>query len=278
MSKIDQKYLRLRVESVNALPTIPGISRKLLKMLEDPNLSLETISNFVSYDPSLSTKILRMINSPIYGFPRRISSVNQAVVLLGINAVRGLFFGVSVFELMKEAMVGLWEHSLGCAIISRFIAKKKNLHDSEDISVSGLLHDIGKVIFMLQFNKEYSQVLEDSKNNNILIIEAEKKFFNATHSDAGTWIMNKWNFPGNLIEILEFHHKPSLAKKYSLETAIVHVADVLVRAKGFGFPGDNFIPPVDINAWNMLSLTEDNIREIFTELDDFTEGMDDIFV
>ena len=109
------------------------------------------ISRFISQDPVLTSRVLKMVNSPIYGFPGRISSVNQAVLLLGLNVVRGLLFGVTVFDLMQQTMIGLWEHSMGCAILSRLMAVKKGLKDPEEASIHGLLHDIGKVVLVLKF-------------------------------------------------------------------------------------------------------------------------------
>jgi len=278
MSEIDLKTLRMRVETVDNIPTIPGVLKKLLTMLENPKLSLNVLSNFISGDPALSSRVLRIVNSPLYGFPGRISSVSQAVVLLGINAIKGLLLGVSVFELMKESMVGLWEHSLGCACTARIIAKKKGLKEIEDASIAGLIHDIGKVILILQCNAEYDKALQDAKHNNMLILDAEKKYFYATHADAGSWITQKWNFPRILVEIIEYHRKPNFSKYFPVETAIVHLADIMVRAKGYGFAGDSFVPPVDKTAWELLALSDKDILDTYTELEDLIRSIGDISI
>jgi HD-like signal output (HDOD) protein len=153
MTRLDIQSLRDKVERINTLPTIPSVLKKLLGVIENPKISLSEISSFISNDPALATKVLRMVNSPVYGFPGRISSVNQAVILLGLNVVKGLLLGVSVFDLMQKSMIGLWEHSIGCAIVARIIAKKKQFKEPEEVSAGGLLHDIGKVILILQFPK-----------------------------------------------------------------------------------------------------------------------------
>jgi len=278
MNKIDSKVLRARIESIDTLPTIPGVLKKLLKILEDQRLSLNAISSFISNDPVLTTKVLRMVNSPVYGFPGRISSISQAVILLGLNVVKGLLLGVSVFELMRKAMVGLWEHSLGCAVAARLIGKKKGLKEPEEVSVAGLLHDIGKVALVLQFHSEYEEIVKDAETNNILIMEAEKNFFSVNHANAGTWMIQKWSFPRNLIEMIEYHHKPHLSKNVPLEAAIVHLADIVVRARGFGFAGDHLVPAVNPSAWELLELTEEDLLDIFKELEDSFEATDEIFV
>jgi len=159
MNELDIRTIRSSIEKINTLPTIPNVLKKLLKMLENPATSLNDIGHFISHDPIITTKVLRMINSPIYGFPGRIYSVNQAVILLGLNVVKGLLLSVSVYDLMKKVMMGLWEHSLACAITSRLMAKKKGLKEPEESSIAGLLHDIGKVALILQFQGYYETAM-----------------------------------------------------------------------------------------------------------------------
>jgi HD-like signal output (HDOD) protein len=102
MSNIDVRALREKIENINTLPTIPKVLKKILGVIENPRISLNEISNFVSDDPALTIKVLKMVNSPIYGFPGRISSVNRAAILLGLTVVKGLLLDVSVFELMQK--------------------------------------------------------------------------------------------------------------------------------------------------------------------------------
>lgn len=264
---MDPKLLRSQIERIDTLPTIPSVLRKLLAVIENPKISLTEIGNFISNDPVLTSRVLKMVNSPIYGFPGRISSVQQALILLGLNVVRGLLLGVSVFEVMQKSMVGLWEHSLGCAVAARIIAKKKNIPEPEEVSVSALLHDIGKVVMILRFKDEYDIVTREAEGGNMLIIEAERQVFGITHADSGAWIAKKWNFPLSLVEVIEYHHKPGLTKILPVNSAIVHMADILVRAVGFGFAGDNHVPPVNQDAWQLLGLSDADLREILDEMD-----------
>ncbi|MCX5813527.1 MAG: HDOD domain-containing protein [Proteobacteria bacterium] len=271
MNELDKKLIRFKVENIDTLPTIPGALKNLLKVLENQKVSLNEIGNFISNDPVLTTKVLKMVNSPIYGFPGRISSVSQAVILLGLNVVKGLLLGVSVFELMQKSMVGLWEHSMGCAIASRLIAKKKGLKEPEEVSIAGLLHDIGKVVLILQFYEHYEYATKEAEDKGIVISEAEENVFAITHADAGTWMTQKWRFPGNLIEVIRCHHKPHLSRIAPVETAIVYLSDILVRARGFGFAGDNMVPVINPAIWESLSMTESDLKDIFKEMDDSIE-------
>jgi len=276
MNKMDPKILRHKVESINTLPTVPGVLKRLSAIIEKPRITIVEISAFISNDPALTTKVLKMVNSAIYGFPGRIASVSHATMLLGLNVIKGLLLGVSVFELMQKTMNGLYEHSLACAIASRVIAQKKNLKEPEEVSVAGLLHDIGKVILVLEFAQEYEAAMKDALERKIAIVEAEKTQFSATHADAGGWLAEKWRFPRNLIEVIEFHHRPALAKNAPLEAAIVHVADMLVRARGFGFAGEDFVPEVNPVAFELLKLSDQDIKDVLRETEDNMESAEDI--
>jgi putative nucleotidyltransferase with HDIG domain len=265
---IDLQTLRRKVESIHALPTVPGTLRQISLMLEKPRITLDELGRFVSNDPALTTKVLKMVNSAAYGFPGRISSVSHAIMLLGLNVIKGLLLGVSVFELMQKTMGGLWEHSLGCAFSARLIAQKKNLKEPEETSICGLLHDIGKVVLMLGFPQEFEKAIAESETAGVTLYETEKNFFAATHADVGYWLAQKWHFPLNLVEAIGYHHTPQLSRQSPMETAIVHVADVIVRARGVGFAGDPFVPAVHPATWELLNLSEDDLRDIFAGLEE----------
>jgi putative nucleotidyltransferase with HDIG domain len=273
---MDLKTLRDRIESVQTLATIPSVAKRLLELVSDPKVSLTDISRFISSDPVLASKILRMVNSPVYGFPGRISSVNQAVLLLGLNVVKGLLFGVTVFDLMKRTMIGLWEHSIGCAIVARLVAKKKGLKDPEESSIHGLLHDIGKVVLVLHFPDEYEKVMNEAREKNSTIYEAESEYFSTSHATVGSWVAKQWSFPAPLIDVIGYHHRPQLSKVTPQGTAVVHLSNILLRARGFGFAGDYTVPAVHPSAWELINLTEYDIREILKEAEDLLEEAGDL--
>jgi len=252
---MDLKTLKSRIESVNTLATIPTVAKRLLELVSDPAVSLTDISNFISSDPVLASKVLRMVNSPVYGFPGRISSVNQAVLLLGLNVVKGLLFGVTVFDLMQKTMIGLWEHSLGCAIIARLVAKKRGVNDPEEVSISGVL----------QFPSEYEGILNEAKEKQTTVYEVEDGHFTTSHATIGSWVARQWSFPPPLIDVIGYHHRPHMSKVAPVHAAIVHFSDILLRARGFGFAGDYSVPPVHPAAWSLLDLSGPDIREVLRE-------------
>ncbi|MCG6537808.1 MAG: HDOD domain-containing protein, partial [Syntrophales bacterium LBB04] len=146
----------------------------------------------------------------------------------------------------------------------------------EEVPAAGLLHDIGKHILMPQYQKENEAAMNEAQAKSISIFEAEKGQFNATHANVGSWLAEKWHFPRNLIEVMEYHHRPALSKNAPLETAIVHLADILARARGFGFAGENLVPEVNPAAFELLKLSEADIRDVLKEMEDNMEAVEDI--
>lgn len=272
---MDYKKIQRQLENIDTLPTLPGILAKLLKVIENPKVSLKEIAGYISNDPVLTTRVLRAVNSPIYGFPGRIATINQSLVLLGLNVVKGMLVGVSVFEAMKKTMEGLWEHSLGCATVARIICQRIGFKDPEEVAIAALLHDIGKVIFSLKFPREYRQVLETVEEKDWFIIEGEKDYFEVSHPDIGGLIAKKWHFPPALIEVIEYHHKPHLSRQVPLPSAIVHLSDIIIRARGFGFAGDQHVPAVNPKAWELLKLSGEDFKSILQELEDSLEVVAD---
>lgn len=267
-----------RVEKIESLPTIPPIMRKILAVIEDPKVSLKKITDFVSSDPTLTARILKMVNSPVYGFPGRISSVSHAMVILGLNAVKGLLLGVSVFEIMKKSMIGLWEHSLSTAIFSRIIAIKKELQSPEEISIGGLLHDIGKVFLIMALKDEYLKIIESVQDREKFLYEIEKENLGITHAEVGGIIAKKWNFPLKLIEPIMYHHRPPLSEKFNIETSIVHLANTLALARGVGYSGEFYVPSVHPSSWELLNFKEVEITGIFKEVEEPLNISGEIFL
>ena len=231
-------------------------------MVESDRVSAEKIGKTIGQDYALAAKVLRLVNSAFYGLGGRVSSVTSAVILLGFNVVRGVVLSASVFELMDKGIVWLWEHSLGTAIASGVIAKALYVSEPEEVSVAGLLHDIGKVVVPAKMPETYRQISERIQNTTLSTGEVEKQILGFDHSRIGMWLADEWRFPANLTEPIVYHHTPSLAKEARIQTAIVHLADILIRAKNFGFGGDPWVPEINKEAWSLLGFSIQELEEV----------------
>lgn len=255
------------IMDTKTLPTLPGIIKKLNALSENDKASVQEMAKLVSSDQVLSARILRLANSPSYGF-YRVSTISNAMILLGVNVVKSLAMSSSILEIMEKNSVELWEHSLGVGVAANLIAKKLNLPECEEISTAGLLHDIGKVIITLKCSEEEIMIRRIIRERQLYSIDAEREILGTDHAEIGGWLGKSWFLPEKLIEPIMFHHDVALSQNHRIKTAVVHIAEVLNKASGFGDSGDSFVPEIQKVAWDALKLTEEHLVELVDELED----------
>jgi HD-like signal output (HDOD) protein len=253
--------------AVKDLPTLPGVLQEVAVLVQDPNTSTDQISKAISKDQVLSAKVLKMVNSPIYGFPGRIGSIQHALVLLGFNVIKGIIISTSVFDVMNENMKGLWEHSLGCALASSAIARAIGCKDPEEYAVAGLLHDIGKVVAAVQLPESRVAIDALVKEKDIPYRKAEAEVLGFAHDRINLWLCTYWNLPPNLKEGLSYHHRPMSASLYPRVAQVVHVADFLARLYGVGNGGDDQISVLDEGVLEALEITPEVLFKVMDGLE-----------
>ena len=272
-AKVD---LHRRIEQVGELPTLPHVVQKLASMIGRPNVSAEEIGALIEKDQVLSAKVLRLANSPFYGFPSRIASVAHAVVVLGLNVVKGLTLCATAFDMMKNAgMNELWRHSLGVPITAHILGTKAALKNPEEVFVAGLLHDIGKVVLYVKWPDVGRQITTAARQSAHSLMESEQKLFDVTHADVGGWLATAWHLPTSLREPILYHHTPAAAQGAQLQTAIVHVADILVKGLACGNPGDELVPPLARQAWDLVGLDEHSLAQCLAKATEEFQTIDD---
>lgn len=263
MTRFEPTDLRNRIEKLGDLPTLPHVVQRIAAMIGRPNVSTEEIGSIIEKDQVLAAKVLRLANSPFYGFPSRIGSVSHAVIVLGFNVVKGLTLCASALSIMKDAgMDQLWRHSLGVAIMANLLAARMEMKNHEELFVSGLLHDIGKVVLYVKW-PDVGNCIKDAHTtqDDRPLLAVEQELTGLSHADIGGSLADAWHLPITLREPVLYHHDPSLAKEAVLQTAIVHVADILVKGLACGNPGDDMIPPLSKIAWDMVGLDERGLTE-----------------
>ncbi|MCC8985215.1 MAG: HDOD domain-containing protein [Nitrospira sp.] len=268
--------LRRRIEQVGELPTLPHVVQKLASMIGRPNISAEEIGALIEKDQVLSAKVLRLANSPFYGFPSRIASVAHAVVVLGLSVVKGLTLCATAFDMMKNAgMNDLWRHSLGVAMTAHILGAKAGMKNPEEVFVGGLLHDIGKVVLYVKWPDVGQQITAATKDSSRSLMDTERELFDVTHADVGGWLATAWHLPTSLREPILHHHMPSAAQEATLQTAIVHVADVLVKGLACGNPGDDLVPPLSRQAWDLVGLDAQSLTQCLAQATEEFQTIDD---
>jgi len=266
--------LKRIIGRVQDLPTLPRTVLKITELVNDPKSSAKDLAKVITDDQVLTARLLKLVNSSFYGFPQRIATVTGAIVLLGFDAIRNLLLTTSVFGLFStkgnEDRFGVerfWDHSLGCAVGAKVIGEYMRYDKIEELFVSGLLHDIGKIVELLFLSKDFDKVISIVEDENVLIVDAERRVLDFTHADVGELLTEKWNMSSKLVKVIAHHHQPDSAGRFYKEAAVVHLADILCRSMDMGSGGDNKMPRLDKGAWDILQMNPSAIAPIAEEME-----------
>jgi putative nucleotidyltransferase with HDIG domain len=225
------------IARLQSIPTLPTVALRVMEITANPKSSANDLMDIISPDVSLTTKILKISNSPFYGLTREISSLQHAVTVLGFKEIRNLVISTVAFDSFKNLgknnkfdINKFWRHSFYCALAAKTIAVDMKIESSE-LFVAGLVHDIGKLAMYITFPGEFMMQAEIMNPLKIkyTAFEAEKDVFGMTHDEVGMKLLKKWMFPESLLTAVGYHHRPQEADKKSNFPMIVHVADILTH-------------------------------------------------
>ncbi len=249
---------------VKDIPTLPVIYQELFQKMQDPDVSVPAIADIITQDQALSTKILHLVNSAFYGYSRQIRTISRAVVILGFQAVRSAALAISVFDFFKDDdsdgvnMLDFWKHSIAVATTCKVLATEMNIDKQEDAFISGLLHDVGKLIEKQYFDADFREVCTVATEQHISWFECEKALFQIHHATIGKAVFRAWNFPPAVVDAVHFHHEPGTSTKAPQLAALVHVADVIAYKMNYGAPG----------AWPPAECSPDALKLLGISLED----------
>ena len=235
---MDSKTILKKLDRIDDLPTLPTIAMEVNKMLRNYDTSISKLAQTIEKDQAMVPRILKLVNSAFFGFQSKISSISHAVVLLGFNTVRNAVVSISIIDAFsgdKESLEGFditkfWNHSVAVAVISRYLAEKTRLQPLDDFFTGGLLHDIGKIVLFQHFQDLFKKVWISAKDNNLSFYDAEKKEIPITHARIGAYLAKKWQIPGSLVDVIQYHHALSKNAKDFNMLMTVHVADIIANS------------------------------------------------
>lgn len=240
--------------------SLPMVHMKLNDAINNPRKSMADIAKIIREDPGLTARLLRLVNSAFYNFPSKVETISQAVTIVGTQQLGALALATSVMNMFKGipqdlvSMDSFWRHSIGCGLAARVLATYRREANAERFFVAGMLHDIGRLLMYTKTIDQSREALVLSKNNNELLYAAELEVFGFTHAVVGGVMLQAWKLPNSLEEVVMYHHNPKAAAKFPVETAIVHVADIIAHGMQLGSSGETYVPPMDEEAWASLGL------------------------
>ena len=265
--------IRRVIKGLKRISSLPTVSARVNDLLNDPQSCAYDFGKIISKDQALTARLLKLVNSAFYGFPRKIETVSRAVTIIGFNGLRGLILATSVLSMFKDlgdnvsfTMEDFWKHNLACGIASRVLATYKREKDPETYFVAGLLHDIGRLVLLESCPEKYSEVLIIVREENVLMCEAEMDVFGFTHEAVGKELISSWKLPAFVEDAVGFHHNPKGGQNSSSYVDVVHLANILANAASIGSSGEKFVPPLNPDAWERIGLKKSILNLVFEKI------------
>ena len=207
------REIRGQIRRLEEVPTLPGFFNKIVDTIADDRSSVNDLAGIISKDQALTAKILRLSNSAYYGRFRKVSTVEEAVTIVGFNEVKSVSLSVAVFgsfsrKVSQQTLESFWVHALSCATAVKGIGDRGQELNLEKVYFCGLLHDIGKLVLSILFGNDYLKVIDEAAREGYTAYEAEKRTYAVHHAQVGEWVAERWHFPTDLIEAIAYHHQP----------------------------------------------------------------------
>lgn len=261
------------VRTLSTLPSLPASYLRLTEVMDHPRSSARDIARVIEEDAALTARLLKLVNSALFGFPGKIEVVSKALALVGTQQVKELALATSVFTMFRNVppgaltMKGFWSHSLACGITARLLGQRRGEANPEAHFVGGLLHDIGTLTIAVNRPAMLADALAGAAARRVPIDNVERAWFGHDHAGVGAVLLEAWNLPPRHRAAVNCHHAPQKAGVFATEAAVVHVADIIATAMQFGSAGDPFVPGVVPTAWEALRLNPNDIGAIMDETD-----------
>lgn len=265
-----QTIVKDAIKNVTALATLPEVTTQIITTVEDPRSSAGQLHKIIAHDPSLSARILKVVNSAFYGVSGTIGSVERAIVLLGLTSVKNIAVATSLGQLFRGAKLGvgfsakdLWTHCVAVGVTARELARKIGSKNPEEVFLAGLIHDVGILVELQTWPEKIQTICSTVKNTGGNFCEVERQILGVDHQALGKGLAESWKFTRNCQLVAGYHHQPSELSEDCPHVALVHIADTLccqADQQGFNLTARN--QPLDPATVESLGLNEAAIEEI----------------
>ncbi len=227
------------VKKIDQIPTLPMVSNQIMNLLKDEKVSFKQLADVIEKDQALAVKILKLANSSFYGSFAQTSSIDRALMKLGLGEVKAIMYAFSIHNFFSQKTAtgfdrsNFWKHAIICSQIARYLGNHFNMGKDDTLFLSGLIHDLGKIIFDQYFHEDFLQIIQYVNNHNENFSKAEKAILGFTHYQVAAKLLQKWQFPKKIIMQVFYHHAPWNDAEYSAGSIVIYLANILTKLAGY---------------------------------------------
>jgi putative nucleotidyltransferase with HDIG domain len=234
------------IKKIDEVPTLPMVSTQIMAMLNNEDIQVKRLAALIERDQALAVKIIKIANSAFYGTLCKVSTIDHALMLLGTKEIKDILLAFSIHHFFSENLGKefdrrtFWRHSVICSQISRYLGRHFKIKEDGTIFLTGLIHDIGKVIFDAYFHKEFLMIVHQVHSTHNSFSKAEKEILGITHYQIAAELLKKWNFPEKVIMNVFYHHAPWHDRSHTEGSIIVYLSNILTKIVGYPcLPAEN---------------------------------------
>lgn len=280
-----QQRIQSIIQNVEQLPSLPDVVSKIVNMVNDPDVSFKHVADEIAKDQAITANILKLCNSAYFSKGKEISSIDRAIVILGLKEVKDIVVIATTKSVLNKVIVGydlargeLWKHGVAVAMLAKKIATECNQKAIADIAFTGgIIHDVGKTVLALFVQSTFKEILNTVTEKSITFQEAEKVVMGFDHQQIGEQVAIKWKFPKVLQSIVRYHHEPMNAPDdHKMIVSIVHIANTLCLMAGIGIGSDGLYHELNYDAIKLLSLKDSELEKLFADIPELMMKAKDI--
>ena len=273
------------IEKSDKLGTLPAIVQRIFEVMDDPKSTATQIGRIINEDPALTARLLKLVNSPFYGFASKVDTVYRSIALIGHQELRSVVLATSavkIFEGIPSDVVSMpvfWRRSLNTAVVARVLAAFQRQKEIERYFIAGLLHNIGSLVLYLQMPEVMNQAIALQQAEHIPLWQAEDQVMGFNHADVGGALLKKWNLPPVLYQAVNYHLYPEDAPEiYQAAAMLVHLAsqiesEVIEPLAHGQEPGE-----IDEGIWQATKLSSDILGTVLEKAEQQYSASKDIFI
>ncbi|MCG7915480.1 MAG: HDOD domain-containing protein [Candidatus Thiodiazotropha weberae] len=253
------------VRDIDQLVALPEVFIQVNHMMEQPNCSSAKLAEIISADTDISSRLLRLVNSSMYGLRSRIDTISRAVTIAGTEELRNLVTAtcaVRSFTGIPEHLINMedyWRHGVTTGVIAKILAQQCNVLHSERLFVAGMLHDVGRLVIYLRIPDKATEILNITAGDEWILAEEEDHYLGFNHMDVGAALMKSWQLPDSIISVIQNHHTPKRATDHKFDVSLVHIALAIARGQMTGLSVEEMIWAIDPSIWEETGLSPENI-------------------
>jgi putative nucleotidyltransferase with HDIG domain len=271
------------VRQLRDLPSLSAVVVELLSSMEDDDVDAHMLGDKIAMDQSLTAKTLRLANSSFYGMSSKVTSIHQAIAVLGVHSIRTLVTACAVTDSFPAGasthfnFKSFWRHSVGTAVCAKLLAPHLKLNP-ETAFTAGLLHDIGTLVLATRLPAEYAQMLAYRREHDCYVVEAEQAVFGTDHAAVGSALAAHWKFPEAMQSAVADHHTWDATGQPPSLALLVHAANIIAHALDLSDDPDDLVPPLAQGVWNALDLSDAAWQRLLRETESAHADMCQILV